>query len=388
MNKLIILSVLLLSVRTSKAQWTLVPSGTTKDLHDVHFPSPNIGYCAGDSGIVIKSTNGGAAWQTVFSDASKSFTSIYFTDNNTGYAASGTIYKTTNGGVNWTQILSDSLNMLEEVYFINSTTGFAGGYGKVYKTVNAGATWSIFINAPGIFNSIHFPTPMVGYFIGGPGYNDPLFKTTDGGITYLQIGNQQQSIKESVQFINDSIGYMCGWYGPMIAKTTNGGMTWKLLDTVNWPDCWDVHFINEMNGYYVSYDVSTTGSNIRKTVNGGISWTTDLNSPTKLLEFFFTDQYNAVAVGRKGAVYRMHINTTGISETTGKDRNFYPNPVRGLITLEGFENEKHIEITDLAGRIINRFKIINHKVDLSSLPRGMYYIKTTDDLWVKKIILE
>ena len=54
----------------------------------------------GDYGTILKTTNGGENWGAQISGCSNNLYSVYFTDNQTGWAVGGygTILKTTNGG--------------------------------------------------------------------------------------------------------------------------------------------------------------------------------------------------------------------------------------------------------------------------------------------------
>jgi len=54
----------------------------------------------------------GNTWQTVFTDSLLSFTSVFFTSIDTGYATSGSLYKTTNAGVSWSKIIADTLSQI------------------------------------------------------------------------------------------------------------------------------------------------------------------------------------------------------------------------------------------------------------------------------------
>jgi len=86
-------------------------------ISSIHFPSSNIGFAVGrvgnpgSSGLIVKTTNGGDNWIVLVNDSLVECNSVYFTDNNTGYAVgiNGCIYKTTNGGgtVGITQIGSE-----------------------------------------------------------------------------------------------------------------------------------------------------------------------------------------------------------------------------------------------------------------------------------------
>lgn len=158
--KIITIAFLVATVQNANAQWIQITSGVSVNLNDVFFPTPSLGYIVGDSGTVLKTTDTGNTWQSIYTDSSLSFQSVYFTSVDTGYVAGGKLYKTTDGGITWIQIFSDTLNSVQEVYFVNNLLGFAGTSDKVYKTQDGGSNWSEII-AGNSFNSIYFPSPNV-----------------------------------------------------------------------------------------------------------------------------------------------------------------------------------------------------------------------------------
>jgi len=53
----------------------------------------------------------------------------------------------------------------------------------------------------------------------------------------------------------------------------------------------------------------------------------------------------------------------------------YPNPTNGIITLSAEFKGKHFLIYSLTGTLIKSGTVVNGKIDLSGLPRGIYLIK-------------
>jgi hypothetical protein len=126
-----------------------------------------------------KTSNGGNSWE-FFDLGSDRYSSIFFTNTNTGYLVgdNGFILKTTNSGVNWyNQTFGQGGPMLNAIQFLNDTVGFAvGGNGKIKKTTNGGgpiginkistsipAEFKLFQNYPNPFNpvtKIRFDLPL------------------------------------------------------------------------------------------------------------------------------------------------------------------------------------------------------------------------------------
>ena len=372
------------------SQWVQISSGTLSDLQDVHFPSDSVGYIVGYYGITLRSTDMGSSWDIVHKDSAKTFHSVFFIDENTGFAAGGSLYKTNDGGVNWEEVMTDTFDQIIEVYFVNDSLGFAGGT-KLHITRDGGQTWNG-QDLGNAFSAIHFPSDSVGYFIGGSDFANPLYKTTDAGQSFVTITNGFQSIKESVYFLNDDTGYMCGWYAGIIAKTTNGGETWQLLDHEGGTQCWAVHFIDESIGYYI--DNSGGTHLIKKTKDGGATWNTQLlNTDVGLYGLYFIDPNTIIAVGSNGSIFKTTNGgeVTATSETDpAKDISIYPNPAINDLYIDnrtGSTSGYSIGIyTSLGQEVLNSLHIEkNVAIDVSNLSSGVYCVVISDDQGVKAV---
>jgi photosystem II stability/assembly factor-like uncharacterized protein len=384
MTTKILFTALILTVQSTVfAQWTQVQSGTMSNLKDVHFPTNTIGYAVGDNRTVLKSVDSGNSWQTVFTDSLLSFTSVFFTSVDTGYATAGNLYKTTNAGVSWTEIITDTFGQMGEVYFVNSNLGFASG-SLLHKTTDAGITWTS-INLNNTFSSIHFPNDSVGYFIGGPGAADQLYKTIDGGQNFVAITNGFQSIKEATHFLSSDIGYICGWYSDVLAKTIDGGVSWQQVDTIGITQCWDVHFVNENIGYYI--DNSGGNYKISNTIDGGATWTSQLVANGVYLNaFYFVSSNLAIAVGNYGTIYKTNNGgSVGILEEKQIENvTIYPNPFSNLATIKLSQNLKNgtLKIFNFMGQQVTELKELNgQSIDLHRdyLQSGMYLVHIIQD---------
>jgi hypothetical protein len=64
-------------------------------LKSVFFLNDSIGYVAGDSGLIIKTINGGNTWNQQTTGTISSFSKIFFVNDSIGFALAGqTLYKT------------------------------------------------------------------------------------------------------------------------------------------------------------------------------------------------------------------------------------------------------------------------------------------------------
>lgn len=143
-------------VRTTDggSHWSLITSVTQNRLYSVHFPSANIGYAVGNNGTVIKTTDNGQSWLVKTQPVADSLRCVWFTSDNTGFVVcrNGGIYKTTDGGNNWQIKPSGISQNLNAIRFSTATTGYAAGNNnKVLKTIDGGETWTLQILPPIIF---------------------------------------------------------------------------------------------------------------------------------------------------------------------------------------------------------------------------------------------
>jgi photosystem II stability/assembly factor-like uncharacterized protein len=296
----------------------------------IWFFDNNTGFIAsgGASGFganIVKTTNGGISWTSVYTSANYSVTAIWGTDAQTVYAieTNGATLKTTNGGTNWTESAVLMGQYMYDVTFLNANTGFTcGGGGNIYRTTNAGTSWDSV--GSGQNNWSLFQVKIISaneiYAVGDPQF---LYKSTDGGSSWQSLpiivnGPAVTFIWYSVDKIGSSL-VITGDYG-IVAKSTDGGNTWSsgsflqstalMFDIqtlpnsskvwavgrpfssttkeifyssnagVNWTtydlgvtgDFFSISMINQNTGY-----ISGQNSKVLKTTNGGVSWVTKTN---------------------------------------------------------------------------------------------------------------
>jgi photosystem II stability/assembly factor-like uncharacterized protein len=143
-------------------------------------------WAAGDT--IWRSDDQGATWQQI-PIAGADIASINagsFITPDVGYVVgrSGMIKKTTDGGATWADIASPAANHLFGVDFVNESEGWITGIDTLLHTQDGGATWideSAIVAANGRPTAIHAVCENVAYF--GNGASDPtgqLYKYTAG----------------------------------------------------------------------------------------------------------------------------------------------------------------------------------------------------------------
>lgn len=212
------------------ANWIIQsPQVSYYDLYSVYFTDANTGFAVGEFGEMEKTTNGGTNWSWQNSGDYEDKYSVYFIDANTGYiiGSGGKILKTTNTGTNWIGQNSQTSASLHSVCFADANTGYiAGSGGTILKTTNSGTNW--IAQTPqfnGSFLSVYFTDGNTGYAVGDQG---TIMKTTNGGTSWIGQVTYTPINFTSVYFLNADVGYVCG--GEAIYKTHNGGHDWVMDD--------------------------------------------------------------------------------------------------------------------------------------------------------------
>ena len=196
--------------------------------------------------------------------------------------------------------------------FIDANTGYVANIDTLYKTTNGGLNWiNLNYGLYGQLNEIHFINSSTGFILGK--YN-VLKKTTDGGLSWVQLTGYGGYYQESMYFVNENLGfigredYNLGWG---VSRTTNSGLNW---DFQNFPSVnsfiFDFYFTSNTTGYF------TTRNKIFKTTNSGSNWFSvyDYNNdyyPIDMLSIHFVNNDVGYAAITSGQV----LKTTDAGET-------------------------------------------------------------------------
>jgi photosystem II stability/assembly factor-like uncharacterized protein len=83
--------------------WVAVPSGVSADLNAIAFPTPSVGWVVGQSGTVLRSTNGGATWQKIGFPTDEDLVRVTATSDQAARVTTsgGKIFATADGGKSW-----------------------------------------------------------------------------------------------------------------------------------------------------------------------------------------------------------------------------------------------------------------------------------------------
>jgi len=254
--------------------WTTINiTSIATRFENIIFLNSNIGWLSVDENVgyniyhrILKSTDGGFNWIIQWSSSNKHPNSLYFVNEDLGWAAghNATIINTTNGGENWNLQLSGGMG-INSIRFINSSIGFAASdYGRMYYTTNGGNEWAYYdVGTLEDLQELVF-VGNIGYVVGNRG---TFFKTENLGNSWLQMNS---SITDSWLYdayaINDNELFAVGG-GGIILYSTNKGDNWVTINSNVSTSLHSIYFINEDVGWIVGGNEA-----IVKTMDRGMTW--------------------------------------------------------------------------------------------------------------------
>gem|GEM_PF-6137052 len=317
------------------------PAPTTQSLLESFFLNGSLGYAVGDAGTVLKTHDGGSSWQKQTIETLQSLTSVCFLNADTGFAVGtgGVIFKTVDGGNHWVAKNSGLLTVFYRVRFLNWNLGFVvGANGGILKSTDGGESW-IKQNSgfAGSVLDISIWSNDTAFAIG-----DGVKRTSDGGVTWVTCLLYNRPL-HSISFPTHDMGVIVsGLYTRTdIFKSTDGGTTWikdpnqYVPGVNNQPRLFSGHFISKDTGYAVG----DTGT-IFKTTNAAASWVPQsCDTRHTLNSVFFPVADTGYIVGDSGTVLKLVRNqTTGIEK--GKYFSHLHADTQKLIFPSGFQWEK------------------------------------------------
>ncbi len=353
-------AVLLITVQAAFAQgsWNTLTSPTNHDLWGVFFLDDLNGWVVGDSGTILKTTNGGQTWDTPVTPAGTeniNLRDVIFIDQNVGYIAGEyKCLKSTDGGGHWfwlTDPASDAVAAKgNRLAYIQTS--------EVYTSTDQGATTTQHINVSSnntllrdidMLDSI---TLIVSGAVGG------IFRSTDFGNTWTDVSHGTEQVYE-MDFLDATTGWFCAT-GGKIAKTTDGGQTWTDLATLTgfqW--FYDIDFPDASTGFVVG-----DWKGLLKSTDGGQTWAREtINGADTSVETWrgvhaLRADY-AFAVGDSGAIVRLGVPAGIPKPLIAEKLVVAPNPSTGAFQLElpGSSSRWDIRVMDLSGKVLASYTV-------------------------------
>jgi photosystem II stability/assembly factor-like uncharacterized protein len=366
------------------------PKPVANILTDIEFITAEIGYAAGQSGAIIKTTDGGENW--IEQDCGYSpfalhidLTGVSFIDVNNGMML-GRIYwsvefhhfqilKTTNGGSNWLMVYTSlDASDISSIEMIDENHAFAYGAAGYLKTTDGGLTWdqkqtpefirSLSFSDPnngsaatqgGILRTSdggdswvnQYPLPFLQYLnciksfdslhIIAAGSNGLIVKTTNGGNNWIQQSSGTTETLIDMSFSDTENGTMIG--DSIILRTTDGGINWGIQHTGSSVPYFAVSFGDANKGTILGGNWNSDWfQEILHTDNGGLSWYSQYSTVTRktLQDIFFTDENTGIAVGDNGTILKtFNGGQSWVIQESGTQKNlnglFFSNSNTGIV---------------------------------------------------------
>jgi photosystem II stability/assembly factor-like uncharacterized protein len=225
------------------ANWQQVYSSSLA-LRDITFVNDSLGFACGDSLLIVKTTDGGNTWNKLGLPYTPviivSLTSVHFRDAQHGYicggenADRGIALRTADGGLWWEYQAFYNTEITENI-FTNDSTGYLTANGAVFKAT-ADALVNNYLNIEDdFFTSICFTSIDEGFVCG---YDGGIYKTADAGTNWKQVRKDNSAFSarthfNKIRFVGLDKGFAVGNNGAVF-YSDDAGETWKLSD--NFPD--------------------------------------------------------------------------------------------------------------------------------------------------------
>jgi photosystem II stability/assembly factor-like uncharacterized protein len=292
--------------------WVAQTSPTQERLLRIDAIDATTVVAVGNSGTILRTSDGGSTWTAVTSGTTENFLAIFFVDGVTGWAAglNNTLLKSTDAGLTWDPVSLSVPTDLRVIYFVDSQTGFTGGgpgQGQpgnqvFYTTSDGGDTW-VPHDIDVSINGIAFVDADSGCVTGGGG----VWKTTDGAQswTFYECVPPELSVWLSdIVFVDSLQGWVSGAQG-FLTHTIDGGRTWNQMDSGTTRTIPEIFFLDANRGWYVARPYGT----IAATSDGGVTWRFQTCPTTvNLRDVNFCDENTGWVVGDDGTILK---TTTG-----------------------------------------------------------------------------
>ena len=280
------------------SSWAQTQAGDASDLYAIDIIDSLHITAAGYLGKNVYSSDGGLSWVQNAALQHNELNSIRFIDENTGYTIgtyqgeSWGIRKTTNRGQNWFNPPIGNLSEWELELLPDGVGYSVGSNLMINKTTSGYDNWGgLFLNAA--FVDVYFTDELTGYSADGRWTGGPLYKTTDGGLSWFGLPNfPSYAFTGSLRCVifTDSLTGFGGGMPARIVKTTDAGNSWYVVNRTGLTDTIGlinrIYFINPTTGWAV-----TTRGGILKTTDAGENWFAQLEAGSFVIfqNIYFVD---------------------------------------------------------------------------------------------------
>lgn len=289
------------SEKRKEIKWKILKTPSSSNLNSVYFLSDSVGFVCGDNNTLLKTTDSGKNWFSLFDSTKTSLIDITFINSKTGFIIGdgGLLLKTNEAGSVWVKRTAEVSEQLTKIFFLpDGKTGFiTTTKGRILKTDNAGETWlRLNTKVKNVIYSISFVDDEIGFAVG---WNGLLMKTVDGGENWRVQPSFTDKYLKDISFKDRKNGLIVGGGGE-IYRTSDGGNDWKLIPSGLISGLTAIPVFSE----YISLILSSTGE-ILLSSDYGISWErTTSGSFAPLTKGFVTNNGDVYLATYKGTIIK------------------------------------------------------------------------------------
>jgi len=258
---------------------------TKNNINHIEFVTDNIGFAMADSGLFLRTVDGGESWKQV----------IIVGEDSTNVFAKNNLYSG---------------------YIFNNGLGYVVGQnGTVIRTTDLFQTAERlpFHTVSSLFD-ITFITGDVGVIVGSKG---AIFRTDDGGKTWYAVDNPSKELLYDVEFPDKDLGVAVGWNGTIL-RTTDSGLKWETAESGTRKYLKSITFKN------AEYAIAVGGgNNIWITDDGAETWkVSPISNAMSLSKVKFLDNITVLAIGNRGTI--IISNDSGLTWKKVQTKLYYP----------------------------------------------------------------
>lgn len=224
----------IMRTRNSGAVWERVDFPRNENFFGTVMTGDSTVVAASGTGKVFRSTNFGNTWNQIGANMGQ-IKDLYAISGSTFLVTNeiGEIYKTVDTGNNWERVY-DGPQSLNSITFYDAAFGWAVGTGgMILVTKDGGDSWEIQFNDFDLdFSDVYFPNNLEGW-VTSRKLSDSIWHTTNGGQEWSAVGLPISTFWHAVSFSTPLRGWIVGGStdNGVIYRTDDGGQTWILDHT-------------------------------------------------------------------------------------------------------------------------------------------------------------
>ncbi|MBS1515195.1 MAG: T9SS type A sorting domain-containing protein, partial [Bacteroidetes bacterium] len=359
------------------------------------------GYTSNTTGppLLVRTTNGGT-WTNALGTgigASVPLFNIWAIDGNTalvtGSTASATfVYRTSNGGANWTQVFTQASGFIDAIVMSDANNGFmygdpVGGRWSLWKTTNGGVNWDstgMFLAQAGTEAGWNNSCMKIGSNIWFGTNNTRVYYSTNNGSNWTAQTTTGEANGYAVWFNSSTLGFVGG---ATMKMTDNSGAVW--INPPGTPT--GSGNFGGITGYASNLWYIRSAATVISTSNNGTSWNTAYTTPAGTFAHITKSRTGLLLYASKsnGQIAKYGV-TTGVTPITTVADNYslsqnYPNPFNpstnikfaipqsGFVTLKIY-NMLGKEVATLVSSNLSAGSY-NYDFNASNLASGIYFYK-------------